>query len=503
MKELKFASIRDAIQHLSDLVGEKIKIAANYDTNVSVSTLEEVSGYFTDGIRSIAPMQVKRGEQLLTSFLTDKFNVEEVDVKKYIKEVKAHLEPMGQSLVFNELLPEAGIDIDVERINKDSKGKILNISRNIWDWYRITLGEKQEEIANIIKKAINSISKNEYDEKQLIQTLHKGSDELVRFILKNHDQFLDSPHKVIKQLNQWIVHRGIDAWRKLMRDKKNHPKIENQMLMDEKAKIKNNETKTTSHFDVSDEKDLAVLEKVKQRVKHLAKSTKHPNRNSDGVVDLIFKSLLESPDLRHLYTLEGKLEVTRFIKQFKSELERFGYEKLETGGKGYQAINFIFNDIETITEDMNKERREASMKFASVSEAIQHLSDLTGESIKIATDSKCRLDVTYQIVTEESAEQGDVAESGYEDENVEFDSVYEMIDYMIKEGASEPSSSSFHDGIWYSMSDPIYDRAYFEEGQSKSLSFHPKEITAEEGKIVFDSIKAGKNLAQDPDELED
>jgi len=111
-----------------------------------------------------------------------------------------------------------------------------------------------------------------------------------------------------------------------------------------------------------------------------------------------------------------------------------------------------------------------------------------------------KLDITYEIVTPESAELGDNAESGFEDENMKFDSLSELIDYMLNEGAAEPSNSNyFHANTWYNTVDPIQDRAYFEKGESKFLGFHPKGVTEEEGKIIFDSITQRKNLAPDED----
>ena len=144
------------------------------------------------------------------------------------------------------------------------------------------------------------------------------------------------------------------------------------------------------------------------------------------------------------------------------------------------------------------------LKFSSANEALQHLADLTGKSIKIAADKKYSLNVTYSITTEESAAEGDYAETGFEEEGKEFDSLYEMIDYMINEGASEASNSSYsYPNTWYSTVDPSYDRAYFEKGEDKQLSFHPEGITKEEGQIIFDSIKKGTNLAMDPDDSDE
>jgi len=140
--------------------------------------------------------------------------------------------------------------------------------------------------------------------------------------------------------------------------------------------------------------------------------------------------------------------------------------------------------------------------FANEKEAVQYLANLTGKSIKIAADDdKYKLDVTYEIWNQEDMEIGDTDKKGYEEENLKFDSLYEMIDYMIDNGAVEPSGSDyFHANTWYSSVDPVHDRDFFEKGENKTYSFHPKGITEEEGKIIFDSIKSGKNQAQDIEE---
>lgn len=69
-----------------------------------------------------------------------------------------------------------------------------------------------------------------------------------------------------------------------------------------------------------------------------------------------------------------------------------------------------------------------------------------------------------------------------------------MIDYMLDHGASEPSSGAYHPGIWYSMVDADID---YETGAEKTLDFHPEGTTTEEDKIIFDSIKQGKNFAEE------
>ena len=138
------------------------------------------------------------------------------------------------------------------------------------------------------------------------------------------------------------------------------------------------------------------------------------------------------------------------------------------------------------------------LRFASEEEALQHLADITGKKIKIANENnKYILDITYQTTTPESVEEGDFADSGFEAEDLEFDSLYEIIGYMLSKGAAEPSNSTyFHPNTWYSTTDPETD---YTTGEETQYSFHVKGVTEEEGKIIFNSIKSGKNLVEEED----
>jgi len=72
---------------------------------------------------------------------------------------------------------------------------------------------------------------------------------------------------------------------------------------------------------------------------------------------------------------------------------------------------------------------------------------------------------TYEIITEESAAEGDVAESGYlDEEGTEYD-VGEAI-YLLE--GCEPSASFFHVGIWYTM----YGEQDSHTGEYENVSYH-------------------------------
>lgn len=107
-----------------------------------------------------------------------------------------------------------------------------------------------------------------------------------------------------------------------------------------------------------------------------------------------------------------------------------------------------------------------------------------------------RITITYDLVTPESAEEGDTAENGWIDEEGEdmFASAedrengIECTDHAVKflrdNGATEPSSSAFHVGIWYSSegeTDTI-------SGNVETRAYHLKGFTPEQEKKVYEQI---------------
>lgn len=79
--------------------------------------------------------------------------------------------------------------------------------------------------------------------------------------------------------------------------------------------------------------------------------------------------------------------------------------------------------------------------------------------------------VTYEVVTEESAENGDAEERGYEIEREDMD--YEDFCRLLKDrNYSQPSSSHITDRMWFSTPDAEQGRAFFEKGESKYYAVH-------------------------------
>lgn len=105
--------------------------------------------------------------------------------------------------------------------------------------------------------------------------------------------------------------------------------------------------------------------------------------------------------------------------------------------------------------------------------------------------------ITFQTVTPESAEDGDFAETGWEDEEGvsmkpdRYDRkdgitvVEKAVRFLQNEGVEEASSSGFHVGVWYSTG---YDVMSYRTGEEKSRSFHLYDFTAKQEREIYDQM---------------
>lgn len=108
---------------------------------------------------------------------------------------------------------------------------------------------------------------------------------------------------------------------------------------------------------------------------------------------------------------------------------------------------------------------------------------------------------TYEIVTPESAEHGDVESRGWVDDtgqSMEPDA-YDIADgktrvdlaleFFSNLGYVEPSSSAFHPGVWYT--EPEYGlgtREYIEDGELETRAYHLYNFTDAEQETIFNGI---------------
>ena len=87
--------------------------------------------------------------------------------------------------------------------------------------------------------------------------------------------------------------------------------------------------------------------------------------------------------------------------------------------------------------------------------------------------------ITFEVVTDESADAGEVAYRGYEREREDMD--FDELKRLVQDfGFSEPSSSHLQERMWFSTTTPKEDRAYFEEGERRFFSLHLHSVNGEE-----------------------
>lgn len=81
-----------------------------------------------------------------------------------------------------------------------------------------------------------------------------------------------------------------------------------------------------------------------------------------------------------------------------------------------------------------------------------------------------KISQTYEIVTEESAADGEAAENGFDFENADY-GFRELVEYIKSEGFNIPSNS--HGVPRWLSTEVIQDCAFFEDGEHRTLSLHP------------------------------
>lgn len=94
--------------------------------------------------------------------------------------------------------------------------------------------------------------------------------------------------------------------------------------------------------------------------------------------------------------------------------------------------------------------------------------------------------VSYDIVTPESAEQGDAAEHGWEDESGTECNRREAVKLLTDAGSLEASSTGFHHGIWYSQTDGSED---YRTGAVKTLAYHVSGFTIREEYRIWSALR--------------
>jgi hypothetical protein len=111
-------------------------------------------------------------------------------------------------------------------------------------------------------------------------------------------------------------------------------------------------------------------------------------------------------------------------------------------------------------------------------------------------DRDPRVAITYEMITPESAEEGLFADTGWIDEegvSMQLDEwevdegttlAEKTAKYLYDQGAWEPSSTWFHEGIWYTE----YGESDFRTGEVENRSYHLRDFTEMEQGAVYNEL---------------
>jgi hypothetical protein len=137
----------------------------------------------------------------------------------------------------------------------------------------------------------------------------------------------------------------------------------------------------------------------------------------------------------------------------------------------------VFDDMED-AEKAIKDWMESNKFWPNVWMVSDHGNISPHKVGSAVVKAEFELDVTYDVVTPESAERGDYEESGYESEGLKFDSLAEMALYMQNEGASgSETGGGIQNPSWYTA-DPHIN---YQTGHETTYGFHVQtDLTPEQ-----------------------
>lgn len=117
-------------------------------------------------------------------------------------------------------------------------------------------------------------------------------------------------------------------------------------------------------------------------------------------------------------------------------------------------------------------------------------------------EKRYKMNKTYEVWDEDALEAGDTDDKGFEYEDREFDSLWDMADEIRDAGATMPSDSSGGPHTWYSTPD---GEENYRTGERTFYSFHPEDLSAEEAKELFNMVKMDRSAFREaePEEGEE
>lgn len=198
-------------------------------------------------------------------------------------------------------------------------------------------------------------------------------------------------------------------------------------------------------------------------------------------------------------TIELDIEVGDVVLTGKFKNKRTIVKEIGTDELGQPTINgkpILKMRIEKLLpkNKQSKETREGLKEMAFSKRRFQKLAGILKEQAEPQDDRHRVIVSYYETWSPEDVEIGDTDDKGeldaWEVEVDEYDREEGLdhtdiaADYLIDKGVSEPSSSHFHPGIWYTM----YGDSDFRTGDRTNESYHLKGFSEDEEKEVYEKV---------------
>jgi hypothetical protein len=178
-------------------------------------------------------------------------------------------------------------------------------------------------------------------------------------------------------------------------------------------------------------------------------------------------------------------EEDSFTETFDGRTWKMSAEEFAEAIEGTEAAKYI--DVEEAEEDEASEVDEGVLEEGSDDEDVPHILISFTRITRGDSEDSDDYEEEHGWIDEEGVEF-EPDESDVEDGMSESESIVEQaVKFLQKEGASNPSSSGFHPGVWYSTE---YETTDYGTGEEEERSFHLKNFEKEEEAEIFKQMTA-------------
>lgn len=139
-----------------------------------------------------------------------------------------------------------------------------------------------------------------------------------------------------------------------------------------------------------------------------------------------------------------------------------------------------------VLENFTHEQQRAI--YDAVAAALRQAGPVAPTRRRFEDSDQFRIAISYETVTPgaEDDDQSEVETGWIDEEGVVADDLEDAVRLLRHEGSLEPSSTVFHEGLWYTQSDAVED---YRTGARSRRAFHLRGFSAQQQRLVYDDLK--------------